>query len=515
MLRKIISIKNVGRFLRSAAPGNPELSRFTLVLGANGFGKTTLCAVLRSLKVDNPSLVEGRRTLGNNEAPTVEMLLSTGPVRFDGTAWSASYPNLAIFDEAYVAENVYSGEAVQVDQRRNLYRIVVGEEGVQLANLDSQLARRSREKTSEITAAIKAIEPHIPSGVTTDAFLSLPADPRIHERVAEQERNVEAVRQAQEINDRPQLSDIPLPSLPDGFTALLGRTIDDIARDAETRVAEHLEAHGMQANGGEWLAEGLEHADGETCPFCGQNITGLPLISSFRTVFSEHYRALRQEISAMRDQITERFGDGAIGRFDTLVERNKGIGDFWTRFCSFDRERFTVPDSISDAIRALGQAATALLDRKAQAPLEPIKPDTSFDSAFVLFAAAQTTARAIGDAIRTANVDITAKKTETAAVDIQAAVAELNRRLAIKIRHTEDVASRCAAHARLTEDKEQIERQKHKVRAQLNEHTRKVVRPYEERINRYLDAFNAGFRIAQTQTSLSERNCCNHLPIVN
>ena len=499
MLRKIISIKNVGRFRSSASRPNPELSHFTLVLGANGFGKTTLCAVLRSLKEGNPTLVEGRRTLGTDEAPTVEMLLPTGSVHFDGTAWSASYPHLAIFDEAFVAQNVYSGEAVQVDQRRNLYRIVIGEEGVQLANMDSRLAKRSREKTNEITAAIKAIEPHIPPGVTIDAFLSLPADSRIHERVAEQERNVAAVRQAQEINDRPQLSEVSLPSLPDGFTALLARTIDDIARDAETRVAEHLEAHGMQTKGGEWLAEGLEHADGETCPFCGQNITGLSLISSFRTVFSERYRTLQKEISAMRDQIAEQFGEGAIGQFDTSMERNKGIADFWTRFCSFDREQLTVPDSVSDAIRALGQAAIALLDRKAQVPLEPIRPDTSFDSASALFAAAQTTARAIDDAIRAANVDITAKKRETATVDVQAAVAELNRRLAIKVRHTEDVASLCAAHASLTVDKEKIERQKHEVRARLNEHTRRVVRPYEERINRYLDAFNAGFRIAQTQ----------------
>ena len=499
MLRKIISIKNVGRFLSSAAPGNPELSRFTLVLGANGFGKTTLCAVLRSLKADNPSLVEGRRTLGTNGAPTVEMLLPTGPVRFDGRAWSSPYPHLAIFDETFVAENVCSGEAVQVDQRRNLYRIVIGEEGVKLANSDSQLARTSREKTSAITAAVKAIEPHIPPGVTIDTFLSLPADAQIDERIAEQKRSVKAARQAQEINDRPLLSDIALPSLPDGLTALLARTIDDIARDAETRVAEHIEAHGMQVKGGEWLAEGLEHADGETCPFCGQNIAGLPIVSSFRAVFSERYRVLRQDISAMRDQIVEKFGDGAIGRFNTRVERNKGVADFWARFCTFDMGRFTVPDSVPDAISALGKAAVALLDKKAQAPLEPINPDSSFDSVSALFAAAQTAARAIDDTIQSANVQITARKTDTALVDVQAAVAELNRRLAIKARHTEDVASVCTAYARLTDEKEQIERRKRVVRAQLNEHARRVVRPYESRINRYLDAFNAGFRIAQTQ----------------
>ena len=55
MPRKIISIRNVGRFPNSATAGNPELALYTLIIGANGFGKTTLCAVLRSLKTGEPA----------------------------------------------------------------------------------------------------------------------------------------------------------------------------------------------------------------------------------------------------------------------------------------------------------------------------------------------------------------------------------------------------------------------------------------------------------------------------
>jgi hypothetical protein len=47
MLKKIISIKNVGQFHNSAAPGNPQLAKYTFIAGANGYGKTTICAVLR------------------------------------------------------------------------------------------------------------------------------------------------------------------------------------------------------------------------------------------------------------------------------------------------------------------------------------------------------------------------------------------------------------------------------------------------------------------------------------
>ena len=50
MIRKFIAIRNVGRFHNSAVAGNPELSRHTFILGANDYGKTTICVVLRSLK---------------------------------------------------------------------------------------------------------------------------------------------------------------------------------------------------------------------------------------------------------------------------------------------------------------------------------------------------------------------------------------------------------------------------------------------------------------------------------
>ena len=60
MLKKIIAIKNVGRFRNSAATGNPQLGKYTLILGANGFGKTTICSVLRSW-IARPPLPEFSR----------------------------------------------------------------------------------------------------------------------------------------------------------------------------------------------------------------------------------------------------------------------------------------------------------------------------------------------------------------------------------------------------------------------------------------------------------------------
>ena len=501
MLRRIISIRNIGRFKNSAAPGNPELARHTLIVGANGFGKTTLCAVLRSLQSGDPAHIAGRRTLGVEDPPAVELLLPTGPVRFDGAAWSAPYPALAIFDGVFVAENVHSGEVVEIDHRRNLYRVIIGEEGVSLAEEDTRLAAQSREKTGEISAVARAIQPHIPAGMNLNQFIALPADPDIDARIAEQERTVEAVRQAKQINERSPLTAIAIPTLPEGFAGLLARSIDDIAQDAETRLAEHLTAHGMEADGGNWIAKGLDHADRGTCPFCGQDIRALPLISAYRAVFSDRYKALRGDIAAMRTQIAEQFGDGALGRLNTRVEQNKGAVEFWGRYCAFDPATLAFPNEIPEATRALGQAALALLERKDRAPLEPVPPDEAFTTAAVAYEVAQAKAQTIAQAIRAVNALIAAKKEETGAADVQAAKAELARRKAIKVRHADPVAGLCADHVRLTSEKKAIDDRKVEIRAQLDQHTNNVMKPYERRINHYLDAFNADFRITETQHS--------------
>src|SRR5574337_1662548 len=112
MLRKIISIKNVGRFLNYSASGDVELKRYTLIFAKNGRGKTTLCAVLRSLQSNAPADVLGRTTLGTGDAPEIKVLLDGGTVTFRNGVWSATVPDLAIVDSNFVSENVYSGDTV-------------------------------------------------------------------------------------------------------------------------------------------------------------------------------------------------------------------------------------------------------------------------------------------------------------------------------------------------------------------------------------------------------------------
>lgn len=499
MLKKFIAIKNVGRFKSSAAPGNRQLAKHTLISGANGYGKTTLCAILRSLQTGDAAHVIGRKTLGVTDPVAIELLLDTGTVRFDGTAWTSILPSLAIFDGTFVAENVHSGEVVEIDQKRNLYRVIIGREGVQLAEEEAVLSAASKIKTSEISTATRTLQPFLPQGMKLDQFIALPPDPDIDAKIEGQQRTVEAIKLANQIRARAPLAEINLPTMPSKLSALLAKTIGDIAKDAEQQLAQHLTVHRMVKDGETWIAEGMTHVSGGSCPFCGQDIQRLPLIAAYRAVFSDSYKKLKSQIVIARNQVFQLFGELTVSRLNTLEEQNRSAAEFWARYCSFDASPLCLPEETSSAILKLGQDALALIDRKARAPLEVIFPDDAFNESLAAYEVVQNKVFEVNAAIQGVNATISANKAATETADLKTAEATLAVLYATKKRHEEEIGKVCSDWDRLTAEKAEIEIQKGNVRDRLEKHTQQVVEPYENQINNYLDAFNAGFRISETK----------------
>lgn len=499
MLKKIIYIKNVGRFLNSQLGGDTSLAKHSFIFGANGFGKTTICAILRSLKTADAGHVLGRKTLGASEAPSIDLLTSSGNIRFNGSVWSATYSDLAIFDGIFISNNVHSGDVVDIDQKRNLYRVIIGEAGVRLAEQESKWAVESRAKTTGITNAAKAIQTHIPSGMKLENFVALPKIDNIDKQIAVQQLKLTAIREATTIKTRAGLASLATPVLPEGFTALLVKTIDDITKEAEQQIHAHLAAHGMTlSNGTHWIVQGIDHSN-ESCPFCGQGIEDLPLVTAYRTVFSDSYKDLRGAIAGMEAIINHTFGDTALAKLDTLAEQRKGGIEFWSKYCQLDTTALAYPESVAGAIKSLKEAALALIERKGREPLESISVDDGFMKAVSAYEVVKGKVNAFNQAVEQANILIAAKRAEVDTADVTAAITELTRMKAIETRHSPSVAKLCDDYNRLMLEKDAIETEKLAVRKQLERHTAGVVKPYQQRINNFLDAFNAGFRIAETK----------------
>ena len=497
MLKKFIAVRNVGRFINSAHTGVQECLKTTLVLGGNGFGKTTLASILRSNGTNDPAIIAGRARLGATSAPDVELLMEGGKAIFRNGAWNLSAPEFLVFDGVFIAENVFAGDVVDLEQRRNLYRVIVGKEGVGLAVEEERLAVESRNRASEINVTEKAIKSHVPTGMKIEEFIGLPAEPDADAKIAAQAKVIEAVRAAAQLKARAGLNLIRVPDLPTDLEAILGKTLKGIADDAQKSIAQHITRHGMQDGGEEWLQQGTGYIADDDCPYCGQALKGLLLVKAYQQVFADTYEQVKASAVKISDPIERDFGDRVIGAIATLIEANSSAVEFWSRYCKLPE--LVAPQDIAPAISTLGTAALARLAKKMAAPQEAVESDAAYGKALKQFEAARTSVNTYNAAVNAANAEIAGKKAAVAAGDLKKEEAALVRLNAQKKRQDASVAALCADHQRIGKEKATLDKQKVSVRAKLEAHSKKVMKPYEGRINQLLDNFNAGFSIAQTK----------------
>jgi wobble nucleotide-excising tRNase len=202
MLQRVISIKNVGRFKNCAASGDVTFRRYTLIFAENARGKTTLCDILRSLFTNTPSIIIGRTTLGSPDPPEVQLLMASGVIGFRNGGWTAAYPDIAIFDGTYVRENVFAGDAVDTEHRRNLYQVIIGAQGVALAAALDGLETQIKTKTTDIRDNRAQMQRHMPQGMTAEAFIALEEDAEIDAKIAAKEQELQAARQSAQLQQK-------------------------------------------------------------------------------------------------------------------------------------------------------------------------------------------------------------------------------------------------------------------------------------------------------------------------
>ena len=129
-----------------------EYGKYTLFYAGNGRGKTTLCAMLRSLQTSDASHLLKRRSFQAAIPQEVQLILDTASFgEVFGGAWSAKAEDLHIFDQHFINANVHGGNEIAIDHRRNFYRVVVGPAGVALAEAIDALDLAATAKQTEIT----------------------------------------------------------------------------------------------------------------------------------------------------------------------------------------------------------------------------------------------------------------------------------------------------------------------------------------------------------------------------
>lgn len=503
MIEKFISIKNIGRFRDCSPRGDVCFRKLNLLFAENGRGKTTLCAILRSLQTGQHEFISERKTLGVADSASVQIRLNRSTINFGNDIWSATHPDLAIFDSVFVHDNVYAGDYVDHDHKKNLYRVIVGAQGVKLAKQIEELDSKIRDANNEIRTKKEAVSRTLPNGVTFEAYLKWQPAENIENKIQQKNKEItnlqRTLEKATEIQSKGLLSKIALPDFPSDFLTILAKQLADITTDAETRVRQQIASHQMGTQGETWLSQGLGFIANDKCPFCGQGITGIELIAAYRSHFNVAYKNLKQEVAQLTQRVINSIGESSLNPVQQTLSSNLTLVEFWKQFTEVALPSFAFEDARTKYATLLN-LASALAQRKQQSPTEPITPGDDFQSALNEVTTLRESVEAYNAAEDSANMLINKQKTAAQqGASINALKKELADLEAKKKRFEPEVVKACKEYQDALTTKNDLEQQKSDKRDRLDQYCRQIIQTYENAINTYLDQFHTGFRITNSR----------------
>lgn len=523
MIRRLRLLRNIGQFDSVDTAGTIELQRLALIYAENGRGKTTLVAILRSLAAGDPILITERRRLSAEHPPHVVLSCDGhgADAVFQDGQWNRTYPDLLIFDDVFVDENVHSGLDIQAGHRQNLHELVLGAQGVALSRRIQELVRRIEDHNRELRDKARAIPEAERGGLAMDDFCALEARPEIAQEIQETERVLAAAREQDSVRNTPAFQTISLPSFDlDAVEEILGEDLPSLDASAAARVQTHLATLG---DGGEqWLSEGMGRLPvselgppGDTCPFCAQGLEGSPVIGHYRAYFSEAYSDLKRSIGAALQRVEQTHGGDVPAGFERAVRVAVERRQFWSQFCEVEEVVVDTAEVVRDWTAAR-DALLSALQRKQAAPLEAIALGDGERAAAATYEGHRQRIAAISAALMRANEAIGVVKELAAGSDPGTIEGNLVRLRAVQARHSPEIGPRCEDYLEERAAKAQTEAEGDQARAELDDYRTNVFPQYQTSVNLYLQRFTAGFRLDRvTSTGTRGGPACSYSVLIN
>lgn len=499
MISQIIKIKRVGRFVDFQKQGQQDFKDLTIFYAENGSGKTTLAEILRSLKENDDAIIRAKHTLGVTEKPSIHIRINNKNAYFKDWAWTETLKNIEIFDATFVNNNIFAGDIVEHRQKRNLYRFVVGEEGVKLVRKEERLDDAVRDKKGEIAELEEEIQKHIASSLSVEEFVSLNEYDEIDSKVETQEKRVGRLKKAGEVASKDDLNTIQLPPLPlKSVQELLNRTLDQIAEDAEEQLQEHLD-YCIDEGGEEWIEHGLNYIKDDTCPFCGESVQNVDLVKAYRSYFDDAYKDLKNQVREVRSQVERLLSQTAMMGVQETLSENERLAEFWKERADVEYGAFSF-SKIAEAWKDVKDQLIELLTQKASAPLEEITLVISETEAAQTYQEVKLALKKHNQVVEQVNEVIAEAKQETTGGDLGQARKELKRLQDIKTRQDDQVNTLCKSRHDHILEKNKLVKKKEVAKNKSAGYTDIVFEQHQKSINRHLENVGAQFKITKIGT---------------
>lgn len=499
MLLRLDALEHIGRFAKLKHKAEP-FTGLTLVFGRNGYGKSTLCAVLRSVSDNDPNHIATRKRLQSTADPRIQT--TWGPsqtVSFGNGKWNSSPGKIHVFDQEFVNQNLHVGDSVTRDNKRSLLPVVLGHEGVELADKIVALDREQRDLDLAMRRDGSLIRAQCPiiSPDQLSSYCSKDPPEDVEQHVLNAERSVQLARQSVAVQTKKNLSVINLPLI-DFFSEVCARTLAVAPTDITQKIREHAQAHALNPpQGDRWLRYGLEHIADNNCPFCAQSLDGVDLIEAYSSYFSTAFNALISD----RDQAFSTVEACVKNKtVENVVGANETDFFFWKDVCEFKRIPGLTPEA-RDTIEQGLQKLLCLLEQKVKNPLASLQ----FNQDGPAINAAFSIIGAYNEEIRACSVVIEVAKQEAGRADLAKAEKHRDSWIAMAAKRTDPLKSVAHSYTKAEKRRSQIETEKKTAQSNLTTFASRMMVSRQKAINDLLANFGTSFRIIDAKANFRGR----------
>lgn len=328
-IERIRKIKNIGTY-EKAGNGQIILKPLTYIYASNTYGKTTFCDILRSLKENDISIINNRKTVGCRESDKciVELTIDNENVIFNGDFWEVPNAlnikeNLQIFDINFVNENVFTNFNIEHKNKENFTSFVLGTRSVELVNSLEEMEKLVAKKEQDIKTKRPLLEKRLGDYTYDelrkekylDSFKE--AECRIIcakeaiKTLKNQKKDIDKIKAIKSFNLL-QMNFDSIVSLvkkaehqlkkPYSFDLTSVKVEIDKIREDNPRITES------------WLKTSVSISVGESyCPLCGNNIVDNERIKIISRYFSEEVIAIINSLEDLIQDINKEFKEQSFG----------------------------------------------------------------------------------------------------------------------------------------------------------------------------------------------------------
>ncbi len=497
MIRKFIKIQGTGRFLNyqpSLVPNNDwngEFKQANLIYGENGSGKTTLTFILRSLK-NSTEILKKKRSFDKSFDQRIEILTddnSTPRLVFDGNDWDRRVNEIEVFDVLFINENIYTGLEIQSTHKKNLFEIIIGDRGKSLKDDISDIKERIQNGNKEIKNVAEKIEIAIDHALPASQYCQKSSDPDIDNKIVKKELEKKAALDHQEISQKSSLSLIPQIELQvqkQTLSDLFKKHIDSISDTFLSKFEKHKEELKIQENPEEWLRKGFDAIEGDTCPFCLQNIDrSIEIIEAYHQYFNYEYTSLIEQLETNETNIDNIQIESLILEIENAISKNNVLIQFWTKYVS---EQIELELNIDK--KSLQEKFNTFKSAFMTKQKNPIKsfPIDSVNNFFDEIEKINQTITSLNNQIKEYNNQINDLKNKTLS-PIYKLESDLKILQAVKKRESDTIADLCTTYTRYITAVKRLNDEKERKQAELATYSRSIFSSYSQKINKYLQIF--------------------------